>query len=127
MGQAKERHFFDRKYKLTMDLYSFLAQKHGGEWAFDRQNFRPFDSSLGVAREGFGNMWAFFLRVYDNGMRGIDWFLEERGKRYSGEDREMLERWRIMKISCFQLVDQYEQGAVIEDIWSGETVSYALL
>lgn len=119
-GQVKERHFFDRKYKLTMDIYSFLAQKHGGEWAFDHQICRPFDSSLGIAREGFGNMWAFFFRVYDNGMRGIDWFLEERGKRYSGEDREMLERWRIMKVSCFQLVDQYEQGEIIEDIWSGE-------
>lgn len=117
--QAKARLFFDRKYKLTRDLYSFMAQKHGGEWAFDHQKVRPFDTAE-YAREGFGNMWAFFFREYDNGMRGIDWFLEERGKRYSGEDRAMLERWRAMRVSCYQLVDQYEQGAVIEDIWSAE-------
>ncbi|WP_438496821.1 YecA family protein [Paenibacillus sp. IHBB 3054] len=118
--QAKGRHFFDRKFKLTTDLYSFLAQKQGGEWSFDHQKYKPFDSSLGHFREGAGNMWAYFFRVYDNGLRGIDWFVKERGQRYSGEDRKMLENWREMKVSCYQLVDQYEQGAVIEDIWSQE-------
>ncbi|ASA25707.1 YecA family protein [Paenibacillus donghaensis] len=118
--QAKARHFFDRKFKLTTDLYSFLAHKQGGEWAFDHQKYKPFDSSLGNYREGAGNMWAYFFHVYDNGLRGIDWFVKEKGQRYSGEDREMLQRWREMKISCYQMVDQYEQGAVIEDIWSKE-------
>ncbi|MHA6482141.1 YecA family protein [Paenibacillus sp. strain BS8-2] len=118
--QVKERQFFDRKYKLTRDFYSFLAQKNGGEWTFDHQKYNLFDSSMGNLKEGFGNMREFFFREYDNGMRGIDCFLEERGKRYSGEEREMLERWRSMKISCFQMVDLYEHGTVIEDIWSGE-------
>lgn len=120
MLQVKERNFFERKFKLTNDLYSFLAQKQGGEWAFDHQKIKPFDSTLGYYRDGAGNMWSYFFRVYDNGLRGIDWFVEERGQRYSGEDREMLERWRGMKLSCYQLVDQYEQGAVIEDIWTKE-------
>lgn len=118
--QAKARHFFDRKFKLTRDLYSFLAQRNGGEWAFDSQKSKPFDPAVGSFREGAGNVWAFFFRKYDSGIRGIDWFLEERGKRYSVQDQEMLERWRTMKISCFQLVDMYEQGTIIEDIWSGE-------
>ncbi|WP_342438313.1 SEC-C metal-binding domain-containing protein [Paenibacillus sp. FSL L8-0436] len=118
--QAKARHFFDRKFRLTNDLYSFLAQKQGGEWSFDHQKIKPFDSTLSYYREGAGNMWAYFFRAYDNGLRGIDWFVKERGQRYSGEDREMLERWRNMKVSCYQLVDQYEQGAILEDIWTQE-------
>lgn|GEM_PF-4444764 len=118
--QAKARAFFDQKFKLTTDLYSFLAQKNGGEWAFDSQKIKSFDSDLGSIREGAGNVWAFFFREYDNGKRGIDWFVEERGKRYSMQEQEMLERWRTMKISCFQLVDMYEKGTIIEDIWSGE-------
>ncbi|WP_249896697.1 hypothetical protein [Paenibacillus sp. PK3_47] len=118
--QVKARHFFDRKQKLTTDLYTFMAQKQGGEWTFDHQKIKPFDSSLGFFRDGAGDMHVYFFRVYDNGLRGIDWFLQERGQRYSGEDREMLERWREMKVSCYQLVDQYEQGGVIEDIWSKE-------
>ncbi|MBW4081961.1 YecA family protein [Paenibacillus sp. S150] len=118
--QVKARHFFERKFKLTNDLYSFLAQKQGGEWVFNHQKILPFDFSLGYYRDGAGNMWSYFCRVYDNGLRGIDWFVEERGQRYSGEDREMLERWRGMRFSCYQLVDQYEQGAVIEDIWTKE-------
>ncbi|KWX75793.1 hypothetical protein AMQ83_36215 [Paenibacillus riograndensis] len=116
--QAKGRRFFDRKFKLTTDLYSFMAQKQGGEWTFDHQKIIPFASTLKYYRDGAGNMWSYFFRVYDNGLRGIDWFVKERGQRYSGEDREMLERWREMKISCYQLVDQYEQGAILEDIWS---------
>lgn len=118
--QAKERQFFDRKYKLTRDIYSFLAQKNGGEWMFDQHKYNLFDSSMGNLKEGLGNMREFFFRKYDNGMRGIDFFMEERGTRYSGEDRELLERWRMMKISCYQMVDLYERGTVIEDIWSGE-------
>lgn len=32
----------------------------------------------------------------------------------------MLENWRSLKLSCYQLVDEYEQGAIIEDIWTKE-------
>ncbi|THF84433.1 YecA family protein [Cohnella fermenti] len=119
-GQVQEKHFFDRKHRLTNDLYGFLAKKDGGEWVFDRKKVQVFDSSIGGLRDGAGNLWAYFFRKYDNGMRGIDWFLEERGKRYSAEERAMLEGWAAMRITCFQLVDHYEQGAIIEDIWSGE-------
>ncbi|QUL55681.1 SEC-C domain-containing protein [Paenibacillus tritici] len=118
--QAKGRHFFDRKYKLTNDLYAFLAQKQGGEWTFDRLKILPFDNKLGYSRDGSGNMWSYFFRVYDNGLRGIEWFMEERGHRYTGEERKMLDHWMEMKLSCYQLVDQYEQGLIIEDIWTGE-------
>lgn len=119
--QAKSRHYFEQKYKLTNDLYSFLAQNEGGEWAFDRQKYRPFDSSLANFREGAGNMWSFFFRLYDNGLRGIEWFLQEKGQKYSQADQEMLRRWGEMKLSCYQLVDQYDQGMVIEDIWTKQT------
>lgn len=116
----KSRQFFERKFQLTEDMSTFLAQKSGGEWTWDRQKYKLFDSSIGSYREGFGNMWSFFFHKYDNGLRGIEWFLEEKGKKYSPEDREMLEKWKAMKVSCFQMVDLFEQGTVIEDIWSGE-------
>ncbi len=83
-SRRRERHFFDRKFKLTRDLYSFLAQKNGGEWTFDRQKNKFFDfAAADFSQEGFGKMWAYFFHKYDNGMRGIEWFLEERGKRFS--------------------------------------------
>ncbi len=25
-------------------------------------------------------MWAYFFRIYDNGLREIEWFLQERGQ-----------------------------------------------
>lgn len=112
--------FFDRKFKLTKDLYAFMAQKHGGEWTFDHQKVLPFKTNLGYSLDGAGNMWAHFFHVYDNGLRGIEWFMEERGHRYTGEDLKMLERWLEMKLSCYQHVDRYEQGEIIEDIWTGE-------
>lgn len=118
--QARARYFFERKLKLTNDLRSFLAEKHGGQWVLDHQKVEPFDLSMGQFREGVGSVWAFFFRKYENGMRGIDWFLEERGRRYSAKDREMLERWRAMRASCYQAVGLYERGMVIEDAWSGE-------
>lgn len=118
--QAKGRRFFDRKFKLTKDLYAFLAQKHGGEWTFDHQKVLPFKANLGYSLDGAGNMWAYFFRVYDNGLRGIDWFMEERGHKYTGEDLSMLGRWLEMKLSCYQHVDRYEQGEIIEDIWTKE-------
>ncbi|WNS41554.1 hypothetical protein LOS79_21335 [Paenibacillus sp. MMS20-IR301] len=118
--QAKLKHFFDRKYKLTIELYSFLAQKQGGEWAFDQNKVKPFNSIVNRFRAGAGDMWSYFFQVYDNGLRGIEWFLAERGQRYSGEAREMLERWAAMKVSCYQVVDQYEHGMIIEDLWSKE-------
>lgn len=99
--QVKERHFFERKFKLTGDLYSFLAQKQGGEWTFDHQKILPFDHSLEYFRDGAGNMWAYFFRVYDNGLRGIDWFMEERGQRYSGKngDAGKLEKFEAVLLS----------------------------
>ncbi|WP_168118571.1 SEC-C metal-binding domain-containing protein [Paenibacillus sp. HB172176] len=115
--QVKEQHFFDRKYKLTRDLYTFLAQKNGGEWAFDHQKYNLFDSSMGNMKEGLGNMKEFFFRQYDNGMRGIDCFLEERGARYSGAEREMLEKWSKMRVSCFQVVDLYEMIEPFLEDW----------
>jgi len=118
--RVKEERFFERKLQLTLDIRAFLAQHNGGERVFNLQKEAPFDPSLGSVQEGSGNMWAIFFRQYENGMRGIEWFLEERGRRYSGEDREMLEIWRAAKVSCYQLVDLYEQGTIMEDVWSGE-------
>ncbi|RAV02677.1 YecA family protein [Paenibacillus sp. YN15] len=118
--QIKVQRFFERKWKLTNDLHSFLDEKHGGGWMLDHQKMEPFDPSIDHFREGLGSVWAFFFRKYENGKRGIDWFLEEGGRRYSAEDREMLERWSAMKVSCYQIVGPYEQGVVIEDVWSGE-------
>lgn len=117
--QAQARRFFDRKCVLTKDLIAFLSEKQGGERSFALQKNSPFDTVDDRLREGAGTMWAFFFRKYGNGMRGIDWFLEERGGRYAGADREMLERWRTANVSCFQAVDRYERGMVVEDIWSG--------
>ncbi|MEK4518543.1 SEC-C domain-containing protein [Paenibacillus sp. FSL H8-0122] len=118
--QAKGRRFFDRKYKLTTDLYDFVAQKQGGEWNFEHQKCQRFDPVLGSLRNGAGNMWAYFFQVYENGLSGIEWFLEEKGRRYSGEERRMLDNWTAMRPSCYQMVDHYEQGTVIEDIWTKE-------
>lgn len=118
--QIKVQRFFERKWRLTNDLHSFLAEKHGGGWMLDHQKMEPFDSSMDHFREGVGSVWAFFFCKYENGNRGIYWLLEERGRRYSEEDREMLERWKAMRVSCYQVVGSYEQGMVIEDVWSGE-------
>lgn len=118
--RLKEERFFDQRHRLTYDLHSFMHQKYGGERVFNQQKVEPFDPTLGRFREGIGNVWAFFFRNNENGIRGIDWFLQENGRRYSAEDRRMLERWCAMKVSCYQVADFYEQGQIIEDIWSHE-------
>lgn len=116
LQKAKEQRFFDRKFTLTRDIMDFLIKEKGGQWAFDSFKEKPFYNE----KEMFGNMWAIHFATYENGLRGIEWFVKEFGRRYSGEDREMLERWVGLRPSCFQVIDLYEHGVIIEDLWTSE-------
>lgn len=118
--QARMESFFDQKFKLNQDMHLFLADKQGGLKILEYEKSKHFDASLGPSRNGAGNKWTYFCRIYDNGLRGIEWFVEEMGNRYPWEMRKMLERWKEMKFSCYQVVDHYEQGMIIADIWSQE-------
>lgn len=118
--QVKERQFFDQKYKLSQELFSFTAQDYGGPTMFTNMKYRLFDPTMGIIINGVSSLNEFFFRQYENGMRGIDLFVEARSGKFSIEEREMLERWKAMKITCFQTVDYYENGVIIEDIWSNE-------
>lgn len=117
-GKRREEHFFDRKYKLTEDLFRFLAGKLGRRQV-EAQLAEAFPKLRGDGF-GFGKVWLHFVHRYDNGFRGIEWLLSERGGRYAGEDRAMLERWRTMRLGLYQIVALLEKGYEVENALTGE-------
>ncbi|MFC4402079.1 SEC-C metal-binding domain-containing protein [Gracilibacillus xinjiangensis] len=93
---------------LTLNIYAPL------ETEFNRRTNNIFEKNS----KGFFLFWLHFFKQYDNGLRGIEWFLAEEGNRLSHEEKEMAERWANMKPQLLQVVNQTNEMVTVMDCYS---------
>lgn len=96
---------------LTMNIYAPL------EAEFNRRTGHIFEKNS----KGFFLFWLHFFYRYDNGLRGIEWFLAEEGNRLTSEERKMTERWAKMKPQLLQVVDQTEKIVTVIDCYTKQS------
>lgn len=99
LKEVKEERFYQQKEalvgKLDAFIYSNLSQSAylPLESQFKKRTKHIFDGS----GRGLFHFWLYFFHRYENGLRGIEWFVSEMKNRLTSEDKEMAERWAALK------------------------------
>jgi hypothetical protein len=121
--ELKLERFFVQRHALVLKLKQFLEVSHSMKSYLQlKLEFRTRIKQIlsEDIEEGYFQYWMFFFRTYENGKRGIEWFIEERGKQLSESERGLAEEWLAMKPSLVQAVDRLESDIVFEDAFSKE-------
>ncbi|MGP3562271.1 YecA family protein [Geobacillus sp. BK01] len=123
--RARQRRFFEQKYELSQQVHCFLdealsyAEQRAIKHAF-RQAIREMKHSEML--EPLETLWYLFVHRFPNGMRGVEWFRREKGRRLSSELQNMLDRWVQLVPRLVQFVDRGEDGGTAVDRLTGETL-----
>lgn len=121
MREVKEERFAQQKQQLSKKLRSFIHNKVSSgdtyklEAEFNKRSGRIFEN-----HKPYAQFWMYFFYRFENGLRGVEWFLKEEGPRLSGEELEMAERWANLKPQLIQGVEDQEHDVVFEDIATHE-------
>ncbi|MEQ6378204.1 SEC-C metal-binding domain-containing protein [Bacillaceae bacterium S4-13-56] len=122
LSEAREERFYRRKNELVdmvgefiFDLFSTREMK-----LMESEFKKRTNGALGEHFTGFFTFWLYFFNRYDNGLRGIEWFLEENATYLTSEQRELTKSWVELKPRMLQAVDQNEESYLFKDYFSGE-------
>ncbi|PDM38989.1 MULTISPECIES: SEC-C domain-containing protein [unclassified Geobacillus] len=121
--RVRQRRFFDQKYELSQMVQRFLDESLSyDEREAVNRTFRRMIEQKDHREElkVFETLWRFFLHRYPNGLRGVEWFQQEKGRRLSPELKEMLDRWVRLVPRLVQFVDLHDEGGVAVDRLTGE-------
>lgn len=121
--EVKEERFFQQKHALVNQLSDFIDDKITSShyYQLSSQFKKRTDGKLGEQQRGFFNFWLYFFNRYENGLRGIEWFLAENKHRLSGEEKVMAERWASLKPQLVQAVDHTKSDVVLKDHFTKQT------
>ncbi|MEH7386495.1 SEC-C metal-binding domain-containing protein [Bacillus sp. JJ1521] len=122
LREFKVEQFYQQKLRLVNQLGDFINEKVSGNLYYrlksefkDRVKLKS-DKDLG----GLLNFWLYFFYRYENGMRGIEWFLTEKGQRLSEEELVMAKRWAGLRPKLVQAIDKTDSQVVFLDFFTKE-------
>lgn len=121
--RVRQRRFFEQKYELSQMVQRFLEESLSDD---ERKAVtRMFHQIIEQKHHReelkmFETLWRWFLHRYPNGLRGIEWFQQEKGRRLSQELKEMVDRWVRLVPRLVQWVDLHDEGGIAVDRLTGE-------
>ena len=87
----------------------------------DRELKREFEQRVKVSiQEPFFLHWLLFFHRDQQGMRGIERYVQNRSKYDDRDLRELAVQWEKLRPRLIQQVDYDEQGVFVEDLFSKE-------
>ena len=122
LREFKVEQFYQKKLRLVNQLSDFIYERVSNNLYYrlksefkDRAKLK-FDKDLG----GLLDFWLYFFYRYENGMRGIEWFLTEKGHRLSEEEFVMAKRWAELRPKLVQAIDKTDSQVVFLDFFTKE-------
>ncbi|WP_175640250.1 SEC-C metal-binding domain-containing protein [Metabacillus schmidteae] len=128
LHEVKEERFYQQKHMLTLKIKDFVYKKIpvGQQYKLHSEFKRRTEHSLSNKIENqFFDFWLVFFYRYENGLRGIEWFLSDQGKRLSQDEYEMAQNWKSLTPKLLQAVDQDEKSVMFKDMLTNETFPLA--
>lgn len=122
LREFKVEQFYQQKLRLVNQLSDFIYERVSNKLYYrlksefkDRAKLKS-DKDLG----GLLDFWLYFFYRYENGMRGIEWFLTEKGQRLSEEEFVMARRWAELRPKLVQAIDKTDSQVVFLDYFTKE-------
>ncbi|MFD1065621.1 SEC-C metal-binding domain-containing protein [Oceanobacillus locisalsi] len=126
LQEVKEERFYQQKQALVGKLDDFIHRSvHRSEYfllesQFKKRTKHQFHES-GQSGQGLFHFWLYFFHRYENGLRGIEWFVSEMKGRLKPEEKAMAERWEKLRPQFVQAIDQTDEYVVFEDYFTKQT------
>ncbi len=121
--ELKEEKFYKQKNMLVEKIRDFLmsylppSEFYPLEAKFKKRTNHVFGSD----DSGFFQFWLHFFYRYDNGLRGIEWFLAEQEEQLNEDEKEMAKRWSQLQPKLLQAIDYTENNVIFKDYYSEKT------
>lgn len=121
--KVREERFFQLKNELSEEIYQFLerslpfSEKLRAETVFDQKINSTQNGDM------FGplfRLWYLFFHRFDNGLRGVEWFYQEKKTGLKAEKARLLETWVSLVPRLIQIVDMDDNGITVEDAFTHE-------
>jgi len=120
---VKEERFYQQKHALVVKVKDFVSKKLplSKQYQLHTEFKRRTDHTLNEqAEKQFFDFWLIFFNRFDNGLRGIELFVQENGSRLSEDEHEMANTWSSLKPRLIQAIDSGEKSVLFEDAFTHE-------
>ncbi|WCK54419.1 SEC-C domain-containing protein [Aneurinibacillus sp. Ricciae_BoGa-3] len=135
--ELREQRLAQAKSQLTQTITEFVNKKINESeeqrlrHAFKGNIIEWVESS---DADRFFSFWLIHLHRFENGLRGIEWFWEEKRSALASDQQQILENWLAIHPRIIQIVEKSEQGIMVEDLITyerfampyAETLQYAI-
>ena len=123
LQEYKIERFYQQKHKLVKQLEEFIYERIPDSLYYHlRREFKERAKfTTDEAESGFLNFWLYFFYRYENGMRGIEWFLTEKGQRLPEEELIKAKRWAELRPKMVQAIEKTDSCVIFLDFFSKET------
>jgi hypothetical protein len=123
ISEVKGERFLRERHELVLKLTGFLERKIPRNQMFHlHTNFRRRTQSKipNVNDRGFLQYWLNFFHFYDNGLRGIEWFLNEDRNNLTIEERILAEKWAKLTPKVVQAIGKSDTNILFEEVTTKE-------
>jgi hypothetical protein len=123
MQEVKQERFFQTKHDLVLKLEEFSINKisrihlYHLQSEFKKRSQHAIDVKV---EDGFFEFWLFFFHRFENGLRGIEWFMDENGAHLSQEEKQMANTWLTLTPKIVQAVNKENDIILFEDVFTKE-------
>lgn len=130
MTNYRREQFYKKKQHMVEKIGYFLESKiFYADVMTLKQEFTTRTRGLidEDMQDSFMVFWFVFYHEFENGLRGIDWFNQERRDTLNDEETMMLDAWRALEPRMLQLVDQDGPDvAIFEDMDTGQRFPFSV-
>lgn len=114
----RREHFYTEKQQLVELIGAFLREKmpikayNELKADFLQRTDKQVEESLA---ESFFTYWLYFYYTFENGMRGVEWFYEEKAAQLEPKAKTMAEVWKDLRPRFLQAIQMDEKAVYYED------------
>ncbi|MBM7606359.1 hypothetical protein JOC75_004407 [Metabacillus crassostreae] len=120
LHEVKEERFYQQKHFLVIKVKDFIEKAIPTSQLYqlhsefkNRTNHSIKDKG---AEKAIYDYWLNFFNTFENGFRGIEWFLHENESRLSQTEKEMAKTWASLKPKLIQAVNKSDEAILFEDV-----------
>lgn len=120
LHEVKEERFYQQKHVLVIKVKDFIEKAIPTSQLYqlhsefkNRTNHSIKDKG---AEKAIYDYWLIFFNTFENGFRGIEWFLHENELRLSQAEKEMATTWASLKPKLIQAVNKSDEAILFEDV-----------
>lgn len=125
IGAVREERFLQERHELVLKLKGFLDRKISSNQMFQLHSdfLRRTQAKIPDNENGFFEYWLIFFNFYENGLRGIEWFLRENSSKLTNDERKLAENWAKLTPKIVQAIGRTNTNILFEEVDTKEMYS----